>query len=64
MPGTWIYPFLGRFEPIDQERWFPGKLLLELQNPVEWVSALLLAGYAVYRFHQQITSEVLSIGLK
>lgn len=43
MPETWFYPFLGQFKPIVQEGWFLQKLLLELQNPVEWVSALLLA---------------------
>jgi len=43
MPETWCYPFLGPFRPIVQEGWFLQKLLLELQNPVEWVSALLLA---------------------
>lgn len=42
MPETWFYPFLGQFKPIVQEGWFLQKLLLELQNPVEWVSALLL----------------------
>jgi membrane-bound metal-dependent hydrolase YbcI (DUF457 family) len=135
MPRTWFYPFLGRFDPINQEGWFLSKLLLELQNPVEWASAILLclvllallsskvagwmegplrpflrptsllagpllavagivvlscgitgqytpltgwsagynivggltillAGYAAYRFHRQITSEKPSIGLK
>lgn len=43
MPETWCYPFLGPFRPIVQEGWFLQKLLLELRNPVEWVSALLLA---------------------
>jgi hypothetical protein len=42
MPETWFYPFLGQFKPIPLEGWFLQKLLLELQNPVEWASALLL----------------------
>ena len=42
MPKTWFYPFLGQFEPISQEGWFLHELLLELRNPVEWISALLL----------------------
>lgn len=41
-PKTWFYPFLGQFEPTVQEGWFLQKLLLELWNPVEWISALLL----------------------
>lgn len=41
-PKTWFYPFLGQFEPTVQEGWFLQKLLLELWNPVEWISALPL----------------------
>jgi hypothetical protein len=39
---SWLYPFYGQFRPINTEGWFLRELLLELQNPVEWVSGLLL----------------------
>lgn len=41
-PRAWLYPFLGPFTMIDHEDWFFRALLLELQNPIEWVSGLLL----------------------
>jgi hypothetical protein len=41
-PRTWFYPLFGRFRPVDTEGWFLRELLLELGDPVEWVSAAAL----------------------
>ncbi len=41
-PQDWLYPFLGPFSQSGVEGWFLRAFLSELQNPVEWVSGLLL----------------------
>ena len=41
-PATWLYPLLGSFPATDREGWFLREFLLELQNPGEWVSGMLL----------------------
>lgn len=38
----WYYPFLGPFSKLEHEEWFVQALLAELQNPVEWITGLLL----------------------
>ncbi len=43
-PRNWLYPLLGAAPRIRTEDWFLRELLLELANPLEWISgaALLL----------------------
>jgi membrane-bound metal-dependent hydrolase YbcI (DUF457 family) len=41
-PRAWFYPLFGAFRPINTEGWFLRELLLELGDPVEWVSAAAL----------------------
>lgn len=41
-PKTWYYPLLGAFQPISTENWFLREFLLELADPVEWISAAAL----------------------
>ena len=41
-PRAWLYPFLGRAPRLNTEGWFLRELLLEIRNPLEWVSAAAL----------------------
>jgi hypothetical protein len=41
-PKAWLFPFLGRFPPIETEGWFLRALLLELRDPLEYVSGGVL----------------------
>ena len=41
-PRNWLFPFLGAARRIETEGWFLRELLLELRDPLEWVSAAAL----------------------
>ena len=41
-PRAWLYPFLGPSAPVEVDGWFLRELLLELADPLEWVSGAAL----------------------
>ncbi len=42
IPRNWLYPLLGPAKPIKVEDWFVKEFLLEIADPLEWVSAAAL----------------------
>ena len=41
-PRNWLFPFLGAARRIETEGWFLREFLLELRDPLEWVSGVAL----------------------